>query len=86
MPDIEPDESWEQVGVVLVDFAKRKVRFEFDEDFYKRPLEEQASIASALLEAALNEHVDAQDARVDALTPAPVADWDKPVSADEAVS
>jgi hypothetical protein len=60
----------EAIGVIWADFAARTVHVEFNETFYKKPLDEQASVASALLEAALNEHVDAQDARVDALTPA----------------
>jgi hypothetical protein len=77
MPEAEHDDQgarwndWRQVAVVLVDFESRKVEIKFDDvEFYNRPIEEQASIATALLETALNEHVEAHDARVDALTPA----------------
>jgi hypothetical protein len=69
--------SREQIGLIWADFDKRTVQVEFSESFYRWSLDEQASIASALLEASLNEHVEAQDARVDALTvsgqPAPAA-------------
>lgn len=58
----------EQIGVIWADFTARTVEVEFSDAFYRKPLDEQASIACALLESALGSHVDAQDARIDALT------------------
>ena len=67
-PEERPEGSREQIGVIWADFDERTVEVAFSDEFYRKPLEEQASIACALLEAALGSHVDAHDARVDALT------------------
>jgi hypothetical protein len=79
-----PEGDRRRVGVVLVDFESRKVSIEFDAAFYQLSLDDQASIVGALIGEAVNAHIDIQDDRVDALTAAPVAEWDKPPEGGEA--
>lgn len=60
----------EAIATVWIDPHENTVEVEFTERFLARDLDEQAAIATALLEAALSEHVEAQDARASASLPA----------------